>query len=288
MNMKKFILYAILIAMSGCSFWSCSSDSTESDPLVGEELQAFNDPDEEKAAELILYMNEIAPQFPSYAEITDTKSLRGFFKWLGNVIKCDAFGYVWGLVRGAGFQGSIVPAVACSIVGAIKLSDDNGMTIKNWTLNPNWNSITAAFDFQKIGYDHNKCIYNMYQKNPQLFSKSNSAIISLSESTLKGMGYSSSLQSIEYNYLLSTLDISYSQFESNIVNALRTSAYSSIVSVINEYADNVINFNDVSQINTYTNMIYDRIDMMGFSKSKELKAAIAICGNSRILWQEKN
>lgn len=277
-----------MIAMFGCIFWSCSFDSVESDPIIEEKLQNSNDSDEEKAAELILYMNEIAPQFPSYAEIPDTKSLRGFFKWLGNVIKCDAYGYLWGLTRGAGFKGSIIPGVICSVVGAIKLCDDNGMTTRDWTLSSKWNSLSSSYDFQKIGYDHNKSIYNMYLSDPQLFSKPNSTIISLSTSSLKGMGYSTSLQSIEYNYLLSTLDISYSQFESSVRNVLSNSGYSSIVSVINEYADNIINFNDVTQINSYTNMIYDQIDMMGFSISKELKAAISICGNSRILWQEKN
>ncbi len=44
---------------------------------------------------------------------------------------------------------------------------------------------------------------------------------------------------------------------------------------------------DNSQIVSYTNMIISEINTMGLSNANEVKAAISICGNSRVLWKEK-
>lgn len=287
--MKKIMLFlkvAVFAGFIGFTLVSCSSDSLLEEQSVKNEA-VIDLEDDEKVPELILFMNESVMQFPSYSQVAETRSLRGFFRWLRDVIKCDAYGYLWGFTRGGGFEGSLVPAVACSIIGAIQLSNDNGLTTNDWILNSQWAVFPTNQDFYKIGSDHNKGIYNMYRSDPQLFSKSNSTIVTSSISSLKGMGYSSSISALEYNVLINSINQSYSSFESFVKNSLINTSYYSVVNILDTYAENVVNLSDNSQIISYTNMILSQIDRMGFSNAKELKAAVSICGNSRLLWKER-
>ena len=138
--MKKIMLFlkvAVFAGFIGFTLVSCSSDSLLEEQSVKNEavIDLGND---EKVSELILFMNESVMQFPSYSQVAETRSLRGFFRWLRDVIKCDAYGYLWGITRGGGFKGSLVPAVACSIIAAVQFSNDNGLTTNDWILNSQW------------------------------------------------------------------------------------------------------------------------------------------------------
>lgn len=145
----------------------------------------------------------------------------------------------------------------------------------------------SNLDYYKIGYDHNKAIYNMYRNDPQLFNRPNSTIITKSISSLNNMGYSSSLTTAEYLILTNSLNQSFESFRSYVASALRNTPHYSAISIIDTFGENVVQLTDNSQIVSYTNMIISEINTMGLSNANEIKAAISICGNSRVLWKEK-
>lgn len=282
-SILKLAVFAVLIGLFSVS---CSSDDNLFEQNNIENISE-NQSNEDLNTELILYINESAPLYSSYRDLGETRGLRGFLRWLRNVIKCDAMGYLWGISRGCGLEGSLIPSVACSIAGAIQLSSANGITTSDWNLNTQWNTFPTSPDYYKIGYDHNKAIFNMHRSNPQLFSMQNSSIISTTVSSLKKMGYSSNITSLEYTTLLATLSQSYESFDSYIKTCIQNTPYISIINVLDTYAANIVNFTSDSQIISYTSNILSQIDSMGISNAKAMKAAILICGNSRILWKEK-
>ena len=165
--MKSVSLFsAVFVLCISCVCWSCSSDD-----LVVESQNSNNEVvmqnDSVKMAELILFINETAPQYSSYVNTANSRSLRSFFRWLRDVLKCDALGYLWGLGRGFGFQGSLIPGVACSVVGAVSLQSANGISQNDWKISSDWAVYSSpTYDYQKIGYDHNKSIYSSFASSP--------------------------------------------------------------------------------------------------------------------------
>jgi hypothetical protein len=281
--MKK-IVYLFIVISSVISM-SCSSEDISNEPNVVTAVS--NSMSDEDVTYLISYINETAVQYHSYIVNDDSRGLRSFFKWLVQVIYLDACGYSWGLENGLGLRASLIPAVACSAFGAVQMTKEENMTFLDWTLNAKWNVFPSNLDFQKIGYDHNKAIYDMYRNNPNLFNLSGSSILTQSISTLKNMGYTSSLSQMQYNILILSIQQSYDFFVSGVESSLANTPYSSFLPIVKSYADNVVNITDSSEIVSYTNSIFSQIDSMGILKAKELKAAISVCANSRMLWKER-
>lgn len=89
-----FLKVAVFAGFIGFTLVSCSSDSLLEEQSVKNEavIDLGND---EKVSELILFMNESVMQFPSYSQVAETRSLRGFldgYVMLSSVMLMDIYG----------------------------------------------------------------------------------------------------------------------------------------------------------------------------------------------------
>lgn len=215
-----------------------------------------------------------------------------FWDRIKRIILGDAYGYGWGVNHGFTPRGGLITAAVFSLITAL----DSNPSSRVWRLNNDWKVYgTTIRDYEIIGNDHNKVVYNLIT-NDRIIANgtfTNDYLCTATNKKLMSYGYADGLSQFQKTTLLMVLDRLKNCTTVDQLNSLmrqESSAYMEEFKFVETYVDGIANMSDKQSVRSYTQRINTEIDsssLNGATRSR-LKTMVAIAENSKALWIETN
>lgn len=203
----------------------------------------------------------------------------------------DAWGFGYGVEYTSNPTGGLIAAIAFSVILA---TYGDEVPRRWWHLNSNWQVYSAPLrDYERIGNDHNKVIYNMMTTDNMIVNGtfSNDYLYNSACKKLKSCGYSYEMSSLERPRLMLMMNELKTCTTVEQLRALMQKECSQRMSeldFVESYVNGLVNRDDKTTVRNYTKQVYAQIDASSLAGSvvSRLKTMIAIAENSKCLWLE--
>lgn len=284
-TMKQFLICLSLLCVMVC-FYSCSNEEV-TEPVSTDIQQNADAVQKAEMEELISFIEELNANI-----VTERIQTRGrFWDRIKRILLGDAYGWGWGVNHGFPPKGALIPAAVFSIISAFSTNVSG-----TWRLNNDWKVYTSPrWEYEIIGNDHNKVIYDMMINDRTIASGTftNEYLCNSTNKKLMSYGYSNGLSSLQNGYLLGIISSLKSCTTVEQLNTLMRRECPQSMSefeFVERYVEGLVNLGDKSSVRSYTQRINTQIDSssLGSAAISRLKTMVAIAENSKALWSEVN